>query len=130
MLDYDTYSPGSCLDDVYAWVLGDKLLAVRFMDYAMGKIYATWTAGKPSKLDPSFLSHVLNNTMPGSNLRLLFLDILMTSYTHPKRLSGDTDTWDEVLQKHDDARKAVLEICRKRPKVGTFIKALDAYLAK
>ncbi|KAF2271808.1 uncharacterized protein EI97DRAFT_504700 [Westerdykella ornata] len=127
------WSRGSVLstrDNIDAWIMGDKLLAVPFKNYAMGKLYGTWTADSPIRLDTATLQVVLDGTMPGSKLRLFFLDAFTTLYSNPDRLDGDTEDWDEILLNHDDARKLLLESYSARRTVKTFIKAKDIYMEK
>jgi hypothetical protein len=95
--------------DAQAWVLGDKRLCTGFKNYAMTRLwqrYGTVFASDPVR--PVEVEYACSNSAAGSKLRQLFFDTVSTHFTNNERVQGTAEEWDQVLQKHADARLFLL----------------------
>ncbi|KAF2655878.1 hypothetical protein K491DRAFT_746068 [Lophiostoma macrostomum CBS 122681] len=114
-----------------AWVLGDKLLATHFKNYAMAHVHA---ALKPAEgcdirpITPTDMRYVCANTTTGSPLRRYYLDVCAAHFSNAKYVQGTTEDWDDVLGDYADARIFLLQASRASLGHGLFVKALENYL--
>jgi len=116
-----------------AWVLGDKLMAPAFKDYALSRLYM-WHSSSSSFNSTTMavaakdVAYALANTTVGSPLRRFYLDFAATYFADPKRVTSSTEDWDEVILEHDDARIFLLRAFRAAPAERCFLKDVAHYM--
>ncbi|KAF1959775.1 hypothetical protein CC80DRAFT_466906 [Byssothecium circinans] len=108
-----------------AWVLGDKLMATGFKNYAMGRIYTSHNKMLPAATVD--IVHACENSMIGSALRSFYIDFVGTHFGDKAKVVGDLLEWDQVLLEYDDARIFLLKASMAEPSQRKFIKGVEAY---
>jgi hypothetical protein len=127
---------GSANPNAEAWVLGDKLMAPAFKDYAMSKLYLWHSTSKlfnPTIVAPvaaKDVAYACAHTTLGSTLRQFYLDFAATYFSDPDRVSSPIEDWDEVILEHEDARIFFLHALRAVPGQRKFLKDVGEYMEK
>ena len=115
-----------------AWILGDKLMATDFKNYAMAHVYSTLQGPKPDPnlipIIPSNMRHVCDNTTQESPLRRLFLSVCAAHFSDATFVQGTIEEWDDVLCDFADARIFLLQASRASFGKTLFVKPLEDYL--
>lgn len=96
--------------DAQAWILGDRLRAGKFKNYAMTRLYtnAMYNPPEARPVRPQDVEYACLHSDTGSKLRQFYFEYTAIHFTDPVRVEGSIDAWDTVLQNHADARIAML----------------------
>ncbi|KAF2133382.1 hypothetical protein P153DRAFT_393204 [Dothidotthia symphoricarpi CBS 119687] len=117
--------------DAHAWVLGSKLLCVKFQNYAMSRLYIQHTAvSTPQPISTADVEYVCQNSTAGSKLRQFFFDIVATHFADPERVSGGPEAWDWILLEHAEARSLILQGYRMALPERKFMKTMKEYMVE
>lgn len=86
--------------DVQAWMLGDKLQALEFKNYAMECLYAQHVSGAKT-FTPTDVDYAFSKTAPESKLRLFYKHLLAAYISQPERARGGPLQWFSLLKDHE-----------------------------
>jgi hypothetical protein len=129
----DTHLPNNTVKGVnihaQAWVLGDMLGAPSFKTYAMTRLYSEYDSKTDPKLMlPVDVDYVFTHTSGESSLCALFSHLLVNWVWIPAITVGSTEEWDEVLQKHSNLRRYLMQGLRKLHLQEGSLQPLEHYL--
>ncbi|KAF2745119.1 hypothetical protein M011DRAFT_469830 [Sporormia fimetaria CBS 119925] len=128
---HGSYNLPSGVSHVDLWILGDKLEALKFKNYAMAKLLCQHASeGERRLLRPNHLDRAFEETSTESHLRKFMSDYLVSYYPDTDRFAGETSAWIEVFQKHGFAWTASLQLRNELPNEKKALKSQKEYFDK
>jgi hypothetical protein len=96
--------------DAQCWILGDKLLCTGFKNYAMGRLYAQYTATSfNTAVTTRDVEYACDNSVMHSKLREFYVAFVATHFNNPERVHGSAEEWDGLVLKYADMRSLLLQ---------------------
>jgi hypothetical protein len=101
---------GSTNVNAQCWVLGDKLLCTEFKNYAMTRLYTEYTATVFHKVvTTEDVCFACDNSNANSKLRELYVALVATNFSNPRRVHGAAEEWDSLIEEYADLRSVLLK---------------------